>query len=111
MEVYKKLKKLQNFEISNKGNIRDINSKEIVKQRLTSDGYNVVYIKNKDCYPKLRVHRLVYETFHNVDIKGKEIDHIDGNKQNNSLDNLEIVSHKENMIKAVKINLLTIIDL
>lgn len=45
---------------------------------------------------KIRVHRLVYETFKGPIPDGMEIDHFDTNKENNSLDNLILCSHKEN---------------
>lgn len=43
------------------------------------------------------VHRLVWETFNGEIPDGYEIDHIDGNKQNNALSNLRCVTHTENM--------------
>ena len=61
-----------------------------------SDGYMVVglnvFNKQKTCF----VHRLVAEAFLEK-IKGKnEINHIDENKKNNSVSNLEWVNRKEN---------------
>lgn len=46
------------------------------------------------------IHRLVWETFIGIIPDGYEINHIDHNKQNNSLDNLELVTHSENLKKA-----------
>ena len=44
------------------------------------------------------VHRLVFESFNHRKIReGYQIDHIDGNKLNNSLENLRECTHKENM--------------
>lgn len=43
------------------------------------------------------IHRLVYETFKGRIPDGMEIDHFDTNKENNSLDNLRLCTHKENM--------------
>lgn len=48
------------------------------------------------------VHRIVWETFHGPIPEGYEINHIDHNKSNNSLGNLELVTHSENIKKAVK---------
>lgn len=45
----------------------------------------------------VRVHRVVWETFIGEIPDGYEIDHIDGNKQNNALSNLRCVTHKDNM--------------
>ena len=49
------------------------------------------------------VHRLIMEAF-----RGKSdltVDHIDGNKLNNSLDNLEYVTRQENLTRSWKIGL------
>lgn len=107
MEIYKTIKRCPKYEISSRGTVREIKTKNELLVSITPDGYSVVYIKGYDFYPKLRIHRLVYETFHEEDIKGQEVDHVDGNKSNNSLSNLEVVSHRENMIRAVNNKLIT----
>lgn len=45
-----------------------------------------------------RGHRLVWETFKDKIKSGLEIDHIDGNKHNNNITNLRLVTHSENML-------------
>ena len=45
-----------------------------------------------------RVHRVVYETHVGKIPKGFEIDHIDGNKHNNDITNLRVVTRSENML-------------
>lgn len=53
------------------------------------------------------VHQLTYLYFNrDNNFDGKQINHIDGNKQNNSLSNLELVSRKENMQHAKRLGLL-----
>lgn len=44
-----------------------------------------------------RVHRIVWELHNGPVPEGLEIDHIDGNKQNNDISNLRAVSHSENL--------------
>lgn len=46
------------------------------------------------------VHRIVWESFNGEIPKGYEIDHIDGNPHNNSLNNLQLTTHKNNCKKA-----------
>lgn len=48
------------------------------------------------------IHRLVWETFNGDIPEGKQIDHIDGDTSNNSIDNLQVVSARENMNKYLK---------
>lgn len=43
------------------------------------------------------VHSVIWEFVNGVPPKGMEIDHIDGNKLNNSIFNLRLVRHNENM--------------
>ena len=52
----------------------------------------------KDYY----VHKLVWETYNGEIPIGKEIDHIDNNKENNRLSNLQLITHSENCKKAAK---------
>ena len=66
-------------------------------------GYYQVRLFNKE-YPNGRlqyVHRLVWETFKGKIPEGKEIDHIDGDTSNNSVDNLQILTPRENKIKGL----------
>lgn len=61
-------------------------------------GYVRFSYRNKDgkrCCKTL--HRIVYEAFVGPVPKEKEINHRDGNKMNNKLDNLELVTHSENI--------------
>ena len=101
MEVYKDINNYPNHEVSNTGKVRNKHTKEELPIKITKDGYSTVYIKENNKYPRLRVHKLVMETFCNKE-QSKEINHIDGNKQNNNLDNLEYTTHRENMIHAVE---------
>lgn len=96
-------------EISNLGNLRNISSKKLLKLRKGTTGYLETKIRNfkgKKFY-HLKIHRLVALYFLPNPFMKKEVNHIDGNKLNNRVDNLEWVSHKENMIHASKINLIS----
>ncbi len=65
---------------------------------LNNAGYYLVSTR----YNAKLVHRLVADAWFDEDITNKELDHIDGNKYHNSVDNLRIVSHSENMKAAWK---------
>lgn len=60
------------------------------------NGYHRVSLNKKN----YRVHRLVYSAWIGPLEDGKEIDHIDGNKDNNHYTNLRSVAHSENMNNA-----------
>jgi len=63
-------------------------------------GYPEIRASNKT----IRIHRLVWETFNGEIPPDKEIDHIDCNRENNNLNNLRLVTHKENLNNSITIN-------
>ena len=48
----------------------------------------------------IKVHRLVWEAFGNKPRAGFDIDHIDNNPLNNNINNLQLLSHRQNTTKA-----------
>lgn len=85
-----------NIYVSSCGRIRNRRGKE-VKFLTNQTGYLVVNINNT----LYLVHRLVMETFNPIkNSKEMTIDHLDHNKRNNSLVNLEWVTEKENQNRA-----------
>ena len=61
------------------------------------DGYYKVALSKNSKSKRYFVHRLVAEAFLSKTDENLEVNHIDGNKHNNCVDNLEWVSHKQNM--------------
>ena len=94
-ERWKKVPELKNVKVSSLGRVK-INGK-IIRPKVNIKGYFVVEYENKFYL----VHRLVAKAFlkHNLD-KYDTIDHLDQNKRNNSLSNLEIVTEEENLRRA-----------
>lgn len=74
--------------------------------KVDKDGYLEVclsFIKNNRHIRKYyRVHRLVYETLMGDIPQELTIDHIDANPQNNSIENLQILTRENNTRKALK---------
>lgn len=63
------------------------------------DGYLRVLTK----IGKKRVHRVIYETFVGTIPDGYEIDHINNIRNDNRLENLRCVTHKENMNNPISL--------
>lgn len=83
-----------NYLISKEGLVKKL-SGDLLK--VTFQKYGSVKLKHKSgIWKRVYVHRLVMRTFVGLRPKGYVINHIDGNKANNSLDNLEYCTNKEN---------------
>lgn len=70
-----------------------------------SCGYMIVTLVRDGVKKNKRVHRLLCEAYLPNPLNKKHVNHKDGNKLNNSLDNLEWVTPKENAQHAVRIGL------
>ncbi len=72
----------------------------VLKQHLSA-GYPTVSVYKNFGWSNERVHKLAALAFFGVKPAGMEINHKDGNKRNNRLENLEYVSHRENINHAL----------
>jgi hypothetical protein len=104
MEEIFKLHKSGYF-ISNKGRIKGIKV-EYLSLAKSNAGYLVTGLPSEKGYSWYLVHRAVYETFVGEIPKDMVINHIDGNKLNNYITNLELVTYSQNMIYAFEIGLI-----
>jgi len=94
------IKEDERFEISKQGVIRNKANKKIKSQYVSDTGYYMITISKKNKSKPYRVHRLLANCFIKNDSLLREVNHIDGNKLNNELSNLEWVSHFGNMQHA-----------
>lgn len=120
MEIWKKIKETNyRYSISTYGNVkkefeiieRSNKRKQIIKEKIIKPipntcGYLKVRCSIDSCKIKnIYIHTLVAKYFiKNIDNK-PQVNHIDGNKTNNNVDNLEWVSAKENIKHAWKLGL------
>ena len=114
-EIWKDIPNYSGYQVSNLGNVRTFNKitytdyagirhwkDRILKQKMTTNKYG-----RKDCRVELwnngkhktyLVARLVTFTFYNQPLESKlTVNHKDGNSLNNNINNLEIITRKENI--------------
>ena len=80
---------------------RHINKKYPLGEKvghLNTEGYIVVWVGNK----RVRAHRIIYELHFGAIPTNFEIDHIDRNRSNNSIDNLRVVDRSANSFNRSK---------
>lgn len=101
----KDIKEFKDYTIDTEGNVYSKRKHKYLKQTINKYGYCKVMLQ-KDKYKKMySVHRLVAEAFIPNYNKLPQVNHIDGNKQNNHVANLEWCTAKHNMNEAVRTGL------
>lgn len=84
------------FQVSNTGIIRKYDG-TLVTTSLTTDGYLYVSLSYKGKQKYWSVHRAVAAGFLDTWDPNLQVNHKDGNKLNNCVENLEMVTHQQNM--------------
>lgn len=103
MEKWKPISNYEDFyEVSDKGNVRRIGSNTVLKPNFTNKGYLKVSLSVKSNVKQFNIHRLVAEAFVHNEYNKPQVNHIDGNKLNNYISNLEWVTNQENRTHAVQ---------
>ena len=96
MEEFRKIEGYDNYEVSNLGNVKNIKRQTLLTQSLDKDGYRKLALFQNKKYTHFRVHRLVALMWLPNPLNKPVIDHIDGNKQNNNVNNLRWATFQEN---------------
>jgi hypothetical protein len=86
------------YEVSDHGRVRRSSTGRILTGR-RSCNYLTVCLSVRGVVQQRLIHRLVAEAFLGDIPPRGQVDHVDGNKHNNRLDNLEVVSPGENTIR------------
>jgi hypothetical protein len=99
-EIWKNTTQNPNFQVSNKGRVRNITTNKITEPN--SKGYQYVRLGKK----QYLAHRLVATAFIPNPDNLPDVNHIDGNKANNNVTNLEWCTRKHNMRHAYNTGLI-----
>ena len=96
------------YKISNYGIVKSLprngcGSKEkIISKQLNNCGYMTVLLNKANIRKRHLVHRIIAFAFIPNEFNKPDINHIDGNKANNNINNLEWVTKSENVIHSMK---------
>lgn len=110
-EIWRDIKGYEElYQVSNLGNVKSLKYRKTKYEHLLSQGTNkygykfVILCKNNKS-KNFKVHRLVADAFIDNKCQYELVNHIDGNKQNNIVDNLEWCNYSQNLIHAYNNNL------
>lgn len=100
-----KIKDFEDYTIDEQGNIFSIRKNKYLKQTVNKYGYCKVTLQKNKYKKTFSVHRLVAQVYLKNYSDKLQVNHINGIKTDNRVQNLEMVTPKENMQKAVEIGL------
>ena len=103
---WKQVPNFSNYECSNTGLFR--RNGRLLKTTTHPKGYKNIRLYKDGKQQTFRAHRVIYETFVEKIPLGKEINHLDGIKDNNKISNLQCCTHSENLKHAIDTQLLKI---
>lgn len=96
---------LPNYAVTRCGKVYSLNSNKYLKPKVDRYGYEAVCMRANNENVHNTVHRLVALTYLPTELEDATVNHIDGNKLNNSLINLEWISSRDNARHAMNTGL------
>ena len=95
------IKDFETYAINTNGDIKDLRSEKLVIKYKSMDEYWIVSLINKNGHSIQRIHRLLAIHFIPNPNNELQIDHINRNREDNTINNLRWVSHSENQINKL----------
>lgn len=94
----------ENYEITDDGQVINKHTGRVLKHSKNPSGYHIVVISYQGKRKAVTVHRQVKLAFEFIpDHKNFEVNHVDGDKDNNSIYNLEWMTQSDNAKHAIQV--------
>ncbi len=97
MAEWRAIEDYPGYKVSDDGKVFSMKRNRLLTISEHGDGYKAVKLSNNGNGKTLLVHRLVYKAFAGTIPNGYVVNHKDEDKSNNSLRNLEAITHAENV--------------
>ena len=106
-EIWKPIKGYKGlYEVSNLGKIKSLSNNKTKKENMLnpspdSENYMVTALYNKSIIKVVKLAHIVWDNFGDKPRNGHklQVDHINGDKSNNRIDNLQLLTNRQNSIK------------
>lgn len=103
----KKIKDYENYEVDEQGNVFNLITNQQLKGSISENGYKYFRLSKDGKKKMVYAHRLVAECYLDNPGNYPVVNHIDGDKLNNSIENLEWCSYSQNATHAHQNNLIS----
>lgn len=95
----------KNYLVGKNGNVFSLRTNTYLNPSIAKNGYKVLNLKSEEGWKVYYLHRILAEAFIPNESNKRTVNHKDGCKTNNALDNLEWATDKENIRHAFKTGL------
>lgn len=104
MDEFRHIANYPHYVINNSGVVINLKTRKFINGFIINHGYKMISLCNDDGKRNFLIHRLIYETFVRQIPDGLVIDHINNNRLDNRLENLQAVTQQQNCEKKIRNN-------
>lgn len=103
MDVWKVIPGFERYEVNSTGSIRSVKTNRVLIPHNCKGYLGINLMQSVKIRRRLSLHSAVMRAFFGPCPEGMQVNHIDGNKLNNALHNLEYVTNYQNAMHAIEV--------